>query len=56
MSFVDPESSVLHCKIVYWGVGLAGKQTTLMYIHARLPEERKSKLTSLASATERVLF
>ena len=53
--FVD-EHGVLHVKVVYWGVGLAGKQTTLKQFYHRAREERRSALTQIASATERTLF
>jgi hypothetical protein len=42
-------------RIVYWGVGLAGKTSNLLYVHARTPPERRSAVQSRATDTERLL-
>lgn len=43
-------------KLVYYGVGLAGKTSNLQYVYSRTPPESRSKMTSHASETERLLF
>jgi mutual gliding-motility protein MglA len=46
----------LTAKIVYYGPGLCGKTTNLEYIHRSLPANKKSKMLSLATKTDRTLF
>ncbi len=43
-------------KIVYYGPGLCGKTTTLQYIYRHIPEDKKRKMISLATETDRTLF
>lgn len=56
MSFINYSSREINCKIVYYGPGLCGKTTNLQYIHRKMSPERKGKLISLATETERTLF
>lgn len=46
----------LTAKIVYYGPGLCGKTTNLEHIHRSLPANKKSKMLSLATKTDRTLF
>jgi mutual gliding-motility protein MglA len=46
----------LTAKIVYYGPGLCGKTTNLEHIHRSLPPNKKSKMLSLATKTDRTLF
>jgi signal recognition particle receptor subunit beta len=41
---------------VYYGPGLCGKTTNLKFIYSKTNPERKGKLISLATETERTLF
>jgi signal recognition particle receptor subunit beta len=56
VSFINYSSREINCKIVYYGPGLCGKTTNLQYIHRKMSPERKGKLISLATETERTLF
>jgi mutual gliding-motility protein MglA len=56
MSLVNYSSREITCKIVYYGPGRSGKTTNLQYIHAQVPDERKGKMVSLATETDRTLF
>lgn len=56
MSFINYSSKEINCKIVYYGPGLCGKTANLQYIFNKTGEERKGKLISLATETERTLF
>ena len=56
MPIVNYGNRELTCKIVYYGPGRSGKTTNLQYIHERVPEERKGRLVSLATQTDRTLF
>lgn len=56
MSFINYASREINCKIVYYGPGLCGKTTNLQYIFNRMNPDRKGKLISLATETERTLF
>jgi signal recognition particle receptor subunit beta len=56
VSFINYSSREINCKIVYYGPGLCGKTTNLQYIHKRMTPDRKGKLISLATETERTLF
>ncbi len=46
----------MNVKIVYYGPGLSGKTTNLQVIHRETPDDIKSKLTSLATETDRTIF
>src|SRR5450759_2991712 len=56
MSVVNYGTREITCKIVYYGPGRSGKTTNLQYIYSQLPEERKGKMVSLATDTDRTLF
>jgi mutual gliding-motility protein MglA len=56
MSLVNYSSREITCKIVYYGPGRSGKTTNLQYIHTQVPDERKGKMVSLATETDRTLF
>lgn len=44
------------CKVVYYGPGLCGKTTNLQAIHAKVPENVRGNLTSVATKQDRTLF
>ncbi len=44
------------CKIVYYGPGLSGKTTNLIYIHKKAPPQTKGELISLATDADRTLY
>ena len=46
----------MNCKIVYYGPPFSGKTTNLQYIHNRTNPDAKSKMTWLATETDRTLF
>src|SRR4026208_1366224 len=56
MSVVNYGTREITCKIVYYGPGRSGKTTNLQNIYSQLPEERKGKMVSLATETDRTLF
>jgi signal recognition particle receptor subunit beta len=56
MSFINYSAREINCKIVYYGPGLCGKTTNLKFIYSKTNPERKGKLISLATETERTLF
>jgi signal recognition particle receptor subunit beta len=56
VSFINYSSREINCKIVYYGPGLCGKTTNLQYIYKKMVPDRKGKLISLATETERTLF
>jgi len=56
MSLINYASREINCKIVYYGCGLCGKTTNLLYIHEKLPSTIKGKMVSLATDTDRTLF
>jgi len=43
-------------KVVYYGPGLCGKTTSLQYIYRHIPRNKKGKMVSLATQTDRTLF
>lgn len=53
MALINIEKRAIHCKIVYYGPGMAGKTTTLQYIHWQMPELNRGELLSIATETER---
>ena len=56
MSFINYSSREINCKLVYYGPGLCGKTTNLHYIYGQVPDDRKGKMVSLATQTDRTLF
>jgi mutual gliding-motility protein MglA len=56
MSLVNYQTREITCKIVYYGPGRSGKTTNLHTIYGQVPEERKGKMVSLATQTDRTLF
>src|SRR5918996_4849388 len=56
MSLVNYSTREITSKIVYYGPGRSGKTTNLQHIYSQLPEERKGKMVSLATETDRTLF
>ena len=56
MSFINYSSKEINCKIVYYGPGLCGKTANLQFIYKKTGSEKKGKLISLATETERTLF
>ena len=56
MPVVNYQTREITCKIVYYGPGRSGKTTNLQHVYSQLPEERKGKMVSLATETDRTLF
>jgi signal recognition particle receptor subunit beta len=56
MSLVNYQSREITCKIVYYGPGRSGKTTNLHFIYGQVPDDRKGKMVSLATQTDRTLF
>ena len=56
MSLVNFTTREITCKIVYYGPGRSGKTTNLQYIYGRVPDDRRGRMVSLATETDRTLF
>jgi hypothetical protein len=56
VSLVNYTTREITCKIVYYGPGRSGKTTNLHYIYGQVPGDRKGKMVSLATQTDRTLF
>jgi len=56
MTFINYASREINCKIVYYGPGLCGKTTNLQWIHEQASPDKRGKLVSLATETDRTLF
>jgi signal recognition particle receptor subunit beta len=56
MPLVHHARQEIHLKVVYYGPGLGGKTTNLEQIHAQTRADRRGKLISLATESERTLF
>lgn len=56
MALFNYATKEITIKVVYYGPGLSGKTTNLQYLHTVLEPDRKGKLLSLATETERTLF
>ncbi|MEM1418834.1 MAG: GTPase domain-containing protein [Myxococcota bacterium] len=56
MPLVQHAQRELHLKLVYYGPGLGGKTTNLEHIHSHSRADRRGKLISLMTESERTLF
>jgi len=56
MSLVNFTTREITCKIVYYGPGRSGKTTNLQYVYSQVPADRKGRMVSLATQTDRTLF
>ncbi len=56
MSLINFTTREITCKIVYYGPGRSGKTTNLQYVYERVPGERRGRMVSLATQTDRTLF
>lgn len=56
MAFINYAAREINCKIVYYGPGLCGKTTNLQWIYEKSNPNKKGKLISLATETDRTLF
>ncbi len=56
MSLVNFTTREITCKIVYYGPGRSGKTSNLQYIYGRVPDDRRGRMVSLATRTDRTLF
>jgi mutual gliding-motility protein MglA len=56
MSLVNFTTREITCKIVYYGPGRSGKTTNLQYVYGRVPADRRGRMVSLATQTDRTLF
>jgi mutual gliding-motility protein MglA len=56
MTMVNYQTREITCKVVYYGPGRSGKTTNLQTIHELVPDERRGRMLSLATQTDRTLF
>jgi len=56
VSLINYATREITCKIVYYGPGRSGKTSNLHYIYGQVPDDRKGKMVSLATQTDRTLF
>jgi signal recognition particle receptor subunit beta len=56
MPYINYTGKEISFKIVYYGPGLSGKTTNLLYIHRSLSDENKGEIITLDTAEERTLF
>lgn len=56
MALFNYASKELTLKVVYYGPGLSGKTTNLQHLHSNFPPEKKGKLLSLSTESDRTLF
>lgn len=56
MALLNHAKNELSAKIVYYGPGLSGKTTNLEWIHKKLEPDKRGKLISLETKTDRTLF
>ena len=56
MPYISYDKKEISFKIVYYGPGMSGKTTNLMYIHKSLAENLRGDMVSLDTEEERTLF
>ncbi len=56
MPLLNHSKREINCKIVYYGPGLSGKTTNLLWVHSQIAPEKRSEMVSMATQTDRTLF
>ena len=56
MAMIVVDDREIHLKIVYYGPGLSGKTTNLIWLHEHLPSSGRSPLVSIEGGQDRTLF
>jgi GTPase SAR1 family protein len=56
MALINMARREINCKIVYYGVGLGGKTTNLLYIHRAIDPRDVGSMVSIDTETERTLY
>lgn len=56
MSFIDPRTKQINCKIAYYGPVAAGKTTTLRHIYEKTSPSKRGEILTLAKDGDRTLF
>jgi small GTP-binding protein len=56
MALFNYAAKEITLKVVYYGPGLCGKTTNLQSLHAEMSPDKKSKLLSLSTESDRTLF
>ncbi len=56
MALINYANREINCKIVYYGTGMGGKTTNLVYIHKQLNPQLRGDMVSIATENERTLF
>lgn len=56
MALINMARREIHCKIVYYGMGLSGKTTNLHYIHRAVRPQDVGDMVSIDTETERTLY
>ena len=56
MALINYSSRELTAKIVFYGPGLCGKTTNIQFIFDNTDGDRKGKLVTLATRTDRTIF
>ncbi len=56
MPLLNHSKREINCKIVYYGPGLSGKTTNLLWVHGQIAPDKRSEMVSMATQTDRTLF
>jgi hypothetical protein len=56
MVLINKAVGEMTLKVVYYGPGLCGKTTNLQFIHDNSNPDRRGKLLSIATESDRTLF
>lgn len=56
MSTINFAAREINFKIVYYGPGMSGKTTNLLWVFQQVPQNRKGEMISLATEDERTFF
>lgn len=56
MAYVNIHMKQIELKIVYYGMGRAGKTTNLLFLHGKLDNKHKGQMVTLATEGESTIF
>jgi mutual gliding-motility protein MglA len=56
MSFIDPKTKEVNCKIVYYGPAFSGKSANIKSVYQKMSKGRKGQVLSVPQSQDKTIF